>query len=271
MACAPTDQATLDYEREEEALFRAVSGQEVAFDSCDLGTFEELKERVNEFRPHILHLTGHGVVRDGKGHFAFEKEDGTADLVPAEELRRFLAGSGVQCVFASGCQSGQAPREALAGVCQALVGAEVPLAVGWAASIADDLATNFARRFYGILKDGQQPVDRALCLARQEAWAACKERGDPSWTLPVLYSATSQSLIFDPDPQRPPELPIPPANGPGGSAGDEGGLRRALRGQAARAAAAPAGSEERRPAALAHHRPGRQRQEHPCYQAGQEA
>ncbi len=81
MACAPTDQATLDYEREEEALFRAVSGQDVAFDSCDLGTFQELKERVSEYRPHILHLTGHGVVRDGKGHFAFEKEDGTADMV----------------------------------------------------------------------------------------------------------------------------------------------------------------------------------------------
>ena len=45
MACAPTDQATLDYEREEEALFRAVSGQDVAFDSCDPGIFEELKER----------------------------------------------------------------------------------------------------------------------------------------------------------------------------------------------------------------------------------
>ena len=86
----------------------------------------------------------------------------------------------------------------------------MPLAVGWAASIADDLATNFARRFYGILKDGQQPVDRALCLARQEAWTACRERSDPSWALPVLYSATSQSLIFDPNPQRPLELPARP-------------------------------------------------------------
>jgi hypothetical protein len=117
MACAPADQATLDYEQEEEALFRAVSGQDVAFDSCDLGTFEELRERVSEYRPHILHLTGHGVVRDGKGHFVFEKEDGTADMVPAEELRRFLAGSCVQCVFASGCRMGLAPREALAGAC----------------------------------------------------------------------------------------------------------------------------------------------------------
>lgn len=61
MACAPKGPAELDYEREEEALFRAVSGQDVAFDSCDLGTFQELKERVNEYRPHILHLTGHEV------------------------------------------------------------------------------------------------------------------------------------------------------------------------------------------------------------------
>ena len=110
IACAPTDQATLDYERGEETLFRAVSGQDVAYDSRDLGTFEELKERVNEYRHHILHLTGHGVVQDGKGHFAFEKEDGTADLVSAEELRRFLAGSGVQCAFVSGCQTGQLRR-----------------------------------------------------------------------------------------------------------------------------------------------------------------
>jgi hypothetical protein len=209
MACAPTDQPTLDYEKEEEALFRAVYGQDVAFDSCDLGTFEELKEKVNEFKPHIVHLTGHGAIRDGQGRFAFEKEDGTTDLVPSEELGRFLAGSGVQCVFVSGCQSGKAPREALSGICQSLVGAEVPLAVGWAASIADDLATNFARTFYRTLKNGQ-PVDRALLLARQEAWKFCQKRGDPSWTLPVLYSATNQCLIFDSDPQKPVELPSRP-------------------------------------------------------------
>ena len=85
----------------------------------------------------------------------------------------------------------------------------MPLAVGWAASIADDLATNFARTLYRTLKYGQ-PVDRALLLARQEAWKVCQKRGDPSWTLPVLYSATNQSLIFDPDPHRPIELPSLP-------------------------------------------------------------
>ena len=115
----------------------------------------------------------------------------------------------MQCVFVSGCQSGKAPREALSGICQSLVGAEVPLAVGWAASIADDLATNFARTFYKTLKDGQT-IDRALLLARQEAWKVCQKRGDPSWTLPVLYSATNQCMIFDSDPQKPVELPSRP-------------------------------------------------------------
>jgi len=203
MACSPTNLATLDYEKEEEALFRAIYGQDVAFDSCDQGTFEELKEKVSEFKPHIVHLTGHGAVQEGQGRFAFEKEDGTVDLVPAEELSRFLAGSGVQCVFVSGCQSGKAPLQALSGICQSLVGVEVPLAVGWAASIVDDLATNFAKTFYKTLKDGQ-PVDRALLLSRLVAWKGCEKQGDPSWTLPVLYSATSQSRIFDPN--KPPEV-----------------------------------------------------------------
>lgn len=209
MACSPTDLYTLDYEREEEALFRAIYGQNVAFDSCDMGTFEELKEKVSEFNPHIVHLTGHGAVIDGQGRFAFEKEDGTADLVPSEDLRRFLSGSGVQCVFVSSCQTGKAPVEAIGGICQGLVSAEVPLAVGWAASIADDLATNFAKTFYKNLKNAQ-PVDRALLLARQEAWKVCQKSGDPSWTLPVLYSATNQRMIFDPDTQRPVEEPSRP-------------------------------------------------------------
>jgi hypothetical protein len=46
---------------------------------------------VSEYRPPYPPPHRHGVVRDGQGCFAFEKEDGTADLVPAEELRRFLS------------------------------------------------------------------------------------------------------------------------------------------------------------------------------------
>jgi tetratricopeptide (TPR) repeat protein len=208
MACSPRDQPELDYEREEEFLFQAIgkAGYNVVIDSGDMGSFEELRQRINEFQPHIVHLTGHGIVKDdGLGYFAFENERGDTDLRSSMEIRQELfAGSNVQCAFISGCQSGKAPPvEALGGICQGLVGEEVPLAIGWAASIADNIANHFAATFYNTLAAGQ-PVDRALTQARLAIKKLCEEQGDPSWTLPVLYSATSQRLLFDPR-----SLPVP--------------------------------------------------------------
>jgi len=229
---SPTDLATLDYEREEEYLLRAISGLDVAFDSGDLGSFQDLRDHVEQFQPHVVHLTGHGAVVkrcpqcgwlngteekvckncsaslegvSALGHFAFEDESGKTDMRSSEELSRLMAASGVQCVFVSGCETGKAPpTEALGGVCQGLVSQEVPLAIGWAASISDDVANEFAHSFYRSLANGQS-VDRALIRARQDVWKECEKRGDPSWTLPVLYSATSQGEIFDL--QKPPENP----------------------------------------------------------------
>lgn len=205
-ACAPKEQVELDYEREEQALLRAValSGPSVVLDSCDLGSFEELRDRIGAFQPHVVHLTGHGIVRDdGLGYFAFEDEHGDGDLRSSVEMRQQLfGGSGVQCAFISGCQTGKAPPvAALDGICQGLVGEGVPLAIGWAASVADDVATQFAATFYRTLANGQ-PADRALLQARQAIRKLCEQRRDPSWTLPVLYAATAQQHVVDPDASR---------------------------------------------------------------------
>jgi hypothetical protein len=215
MACAPRAEMQLEFEREEEAIIRAIAqaGTNVAFDSGDAGTFDELLERINEFQPHVVHLTGHGVVKaDGLGYFAFEDERGQTDLRSSVEMReRLFSGSGVQLAFISGCQTGKAPPiAAMGGICQGLVSEEIPMAIGWAASIADDIATQFAATFYKTLA-ARQPVDRALTLARQAIQKVCDERGYPGWTLPVLYSATTQSMVFDVDPQRKPVPPLRPS------------------------------------------------------------
>lgn len=234
MACAPVDQNPLDYDLEEESLLKAISG-DVIFDSCDMGTFEELRQKVTQLQPHVVHLTGHGFIGrmcpkcselnepsdiscqkctvslndiKAQGYFAFEDETGHTDWRSSKEIRRKLAGSGIQCAFISGCQTGEAPSgDAVAGICQGLVSNEVPLAIGWAAPIADALATQFAHIFYEALAVPRD-VDYALNQAHQVIWDICKRQGDPSWTLPVLYSATDQGLIFDPDLQRPVELPL---------------------------------------------------------------
>lgn len=61
-ASAPKGEASLDYEREEEYLNRAISGLDVAFDSGDMGTIDELRMKIDQFKPHVVHLSGHGIV-----------------------------------------------------------------------------------------------------------------------------------------------------------------------------------------------------------------
>ncbi|HEY6329374.1 MAG TPA: CHAT domain-containing protein [Blastocatellia bacterium] len=76
MACAPLDLAQLDFDKEEEYLVRAVAGPNVHFYAADLGSFEELGRLIAEFDPHIVHLSGHGAVKEGLGYFAFEDMSG---------------------------------------------------------------------------------------------------------------------------------------------------------------------------------------------------
>src|SRR5205085_1225858 len=83
-------------------------------------------------------------------------------------------------------QNGEAPPiSALGGICQGLVSEEVPFAIGWAASITDNVATEFAASFFRTLAAGQ-PISRAMNQARQAIRKTCDEMGYPAWTLPVL-------------------------------------------------------------------------------------
>lgn len=207
-ACAPRDAGDLGYEKEEYQLLQTLTqpGHDVEHFGCDLGRFDELQDRVREYNPHVVHLTGHGVVDDGKAHFAFEDEKGNSDLRPGNQIvRDALVGRGVQCVFVSGCETGQAPEiQATNGLCQELVLSGVSLSVGWAASILDEVAIKFGDTFYAELSAGED-VDRAVVQARRDARALCRERVeddgfvDASWTLPVLYTAGMQTDLFDPD------------------------------------------------------------------------
>ncbi|MGH8586001.1 MAG: CHAT domain-containing protein, partial [Gammaproteobacteria bacterium] len=144
---APLDLPVLDYEKEEETILRIADrlGGQVHLDIVESATFDELGRLVSSLKPHVVHLSGHGVMQDAVGHFAFEDERGRQDTHDGREMaERLFAGRGVRLVFVSGCQSAQA---GVAGLCQRLtVAGHVPLALGWGASIADDRATDFARR-----------------------------------------------------------------------------------------------------------------------------
>jgi tetratricopeptide (TPR) repeat protein len=198
LAAAPTDQDQLDYEREEDAMLGATARLPgVAVQFAELGSFEELADLVAECRPHVVHLSGHGrMAADGQGTFAFEDERGRTDSHTAAEIvSRIFRGSSVQCVFFNGCQTSQA---AAAGLCESLVAAGVPLAVGWSAKVADDLATDFTAEFYRRLVRGE-PVAAAAAHARE----LIRGKGrtgllqDASFALLQVYSSAAAGAIFD--------------------------------------------------------------------------
>ena len=215
LASAPTDEAQLDYEREEDAMLRAIARlQDVSVHFAESGSFDTLKELVAECRPHVVHLSGHGTVNgDGMGSFAFEDERGQTDLREAAAIvaEVFRGGHhGVRCVFFNGCQTSQA---ATAGLCQSLAIAGVPLAVGWSASVTDERATDFVEEFYHRLVRGE-----AVPIAAAHARELIRGKGlvrhrmaqvqDPTFALPQVYASAANGSLYDPS--LPPECQAGP-------------------------------------------------------------
>ncbi|HWE37581.1 MAG TPA: tetratricopeptide repeat protein [Isosphaeraceae bacterium] len=202
VAAAPTDQDSLDYEREEDAILKVAAGVPgVILHFAETGGVEELTRLIARCRPHVLHFSGHGVVdEDGHGCLAFEDERGRTELRRAEDfVAEALRGSPVRMVFLNACQTS---RAAVAGLCQTLVGAGVPMALGWAGSVADDLATDFATEFYRRLIDGES-ASAAAAHARRVTRKKGEHRRneetsqDATFALPQLYSSTTGSALLD--------------------------------------------------------------------------
>jgi hypothetical protein len=84
MVYAPTDQQTLDYEREEGMLLLRALTQgrsETVVESGDLGSYDELVERIDEFKPHVVHLSGHAQAGEHGAVFLFEDERGQGTVL----------------------------------------------------------------------------------------------------------------------------------------------------------------------------------------------
>jgi hypothetical protein len=203
LAAAPQGQVALDYEKEEEAILRAtVKLKGTQLFTAELGTFEELDELLQRSKPHVAHLSGHGIVdSNGIGRFCFEDEAGNADPRDAKDLARLFEKRHVPFVFLNGCQTAQA---AVAGLCQALTKAGLPLALGWAASVADERATAFTETFYRELLGGE-PVPAAAALARQRIEQEGLRPSVPgqdaqqelTFLLPQLYAAQPVEKLLD--------------------------------------------------------------------------
>ncbi len=106
---------------------------------------EDMTRAVHEFRPHLVHFSGHGSL---DGELCFEDTKGETQKVAPEGLERFfsrLSGE-VDCVVLNACYSENQARM----ICQYL-----PYVVGTRGVITEPVAIRFSQGFYQALSGGR--------------------------------------------------------------------------------------------------------------------
>ena len=186
----------LDFEEEEQSIQKVAEGLDMTVVISESGTWEELLDKVESFRPHLLHLAGQGKVSGGSAVFSMQGQAGRADLRLAEGMAAALKDSGLVGIILSGRQS--EPPLALHLLGQRLA-ESIPLAVVW------DAPTAASKPLYRALVAGQS-MDEALLSVRREVAAA---PAPALVSVPALYSIYDLAKIYDSQ-KRAASVPLAP-------------------------------------------------------------
>src|SRR5262249_11648767 len=181
-------------------------------------TLSALQERLRDTRlppVHILHFDGHGIFGNGQrgpqanphllhgggqGMLAFETEEGTLDLVKAEDLAQTLQDSGVQLAVLTACQSAMGSMDdVFSSVAARLIRGGIKAVSAMSASVLVVSAARYTEAFYKELAAGAS-ASLAQERARQSLYTNPRrhtvtrihsEEGAPvelrDWWLPHFY------------------------------------------------------------------------------------
>ena len=201
MVASPVGVTRLAYEEEELQLLRAFSPlmsqglAQVHF--TDDGSLENLAEKLNENKYHILHFTGHGSYHEGQGSLALEDPiSGKLKEASALEFNEILAkadlkGHRPELVVLSACQTAVGVEAGdLTGIADTLMQGGMPSVIAMSASILDNCAARFAAKLYAELSNGF-PLPNAF----QDARLAVREFETTNWKLAQVGLAPGQWLI----------------------------------------------------------------------------
>ena len=180
----------LNTEKEQEIILEALDklqkDQKIKVDFTEDATFENVQGYLNEQDYHIVHFTGHGVSRNGKGYLVFETEDRKARLIDNKTLADLFSDMGIRLVVLSSCESAKGSnKEAFGDLASMLSKRRIPAVVAMQYSVLDDVAINFAYTFYRTIASGKS-VDVALKEARIAMKDSEKSNGF-DFATPVLY------------------------------------------------------------------------------------
>jgi hypothetical protein len=145
VSAGPIDQDSLRLGAEmkdiRHALQRSKSREEWKIECHTAATVDDLRRALLDYRPAILHFSGHGAGEDG---LCFEDANGYSHMAQAEPLAKLfhLFSDSLKCVVLNACYS----DVQAAAICN-----EINCVVGMKSTIDDESAIKFAASFYDAI------------------------------------------------------------------------------------------------------------------------
>jgi hypothetical protein len=165
LAANPLDQQQLRLDEEVRAIAEMIRKSKhrdsVKLESCWAIRPPDVLQALNEYKPQIVHFSGHGSIRD---EIVFQDDQGQTKLVSKEAIvQLMMACSGdIRLVFFNTCYS----KNQAEAVVQF-----VEVAIGMKISIGDKAARVFSSQFYSAISFGlsvRQAFDQAKALMMME-------------------------------------------------------------------------------------------------------
>jgi hypothetical protein len=197
LASNPIDQQQLRLDEEARAISEMIRKSKhrdaVKLETCWAVQPLDLLQAINEFKPSIIHFSGHGSDND---EIIFQTDDGKTKVVSKEAIVQTMMASsdGIRLVFFNTCHS-RNQAEAISEFVEATIGMNT--------SIGDEAARIFSSQFYSSIGFGlsvKKSFDQAKALLMLEN---ISEEETPE--LFIKNGINSQDLII----VRPKELFLP--------------------------------------------------------------
>jgi tetratricopeptide (TPR) repeat protein len=201
MACSALDvEPELDFEQEEETIFKITEKFAIDMEVEDSGSLEGLRNKLVQEQYDVVHLSGHaGIGKNGRPFFIMEDEMGYIHQVFPDELwNESLIEHPPRLLFLSGCRTGEAPEsdrkpESIAEASFARLLFEnyhVPAVLGWGRSVSDKQASHAGKIIFKELSRGKSILD-AVQRARNELIKNFpdSDKDKPTWPLLRLFSS----------------------------------------------------------------------------------
>jgi tetratricopeptide (TPR) repeat protein len=207
----------LDYESEELAILHAfeplLQAGAVEIHFTNNGSLDELKRKVNHNKYHMLHFSGHGTFKEGKGYLVLEDDLSLkTTFVPGTDIAKALIredGHRIPLVMLSACQSAAGSIEkGFHNVTRDLLEHGFPNIIAMTMSVLDNHATQFARALYDQLNQEKSILYAfheairylkkfELTIIQQRFGANAAAISPFQYTIPRLYARTQDFRLFD--------------------------------------------------------------------------